>query len=109
MIEETKLGPTGMEIQVIEAIRTCYDPEIPVNIYDLGLVYEVKVDAAGVASIIMTLTSPSCPAAESLPPEVESKARAVPGITDVKLELTWEPPWDPTRMTEAARLELGMM
>ncbi|HNI11343.1 MAG TPA: iron-sulfur cluster assembly protein, partial [bacterium] len=60
-------------------------------------------------SILMTLTSPSCPAAESLPPEVESKARAVPGITDVKLELTWEPPWDPTRMTEAARLELGMM
>jgi FeS assembly SUF system protein len=97
------------EEQVLEALRTCYDPEIPVNIYELGLVYEVNVDDGGVVSIKMTLTSPHCPAVQSLPAEIENKVRAVAGVTDVKLDLVWEPPWDPSKMSEAARLQLGMM
>lgn len=95
--------------RVIERLRTVYDPEIPVDIYELGLIYEVKVDEAGKVGIRMTLTSPMCPAAEALPPEVETKAREVPGVTGVELELVWDPPWSPERMSEAARLELGMM
>ena len=98
-----------MEAQVLEALRTCYDPEIPVNIYELGLVYEVNLDDEGVISIKMTLTSPHCPAVQSLPAEIENKVRTVPGVTDVKLDLVWEPPWDPSKMSEAARLQLGMM
>lgn len=93
---------------VIEALRTVYDPEIPVNIYELGLVYEVAVRPGSSVSIRMTLTSPMCPVAETLPPEVEGKARAVPGVRDVEVELVWDPPWSPSMMTEAARLELGM-
>jgi len=99
--EEIKQG-------VIDALRTVYDPEIPVNIYELGLVYEVEVDEAGAVSIRMTLTSPMCPVAESLPPEVEAKARAVPGATEATVDLVWDPPWNPGMMTPAARLELGM-
>ena len=94
--------------QVIEAIRTCYDPEIPVNIYELGLVYDVKVAADGGVLVIMTLTSPYCPAAQSLPRDVEAKAKAVPGVTAVKVNVVWDPQWNPSMMTEAARLELGM-
>jgi FeS assembly SUF system protein len=94
--------------RVIAEIHTCYDPEIPVDIWELGLVYELDVREGGVVSVKMTLTSPMCPVAEVLPPEVEAKIRAVPGVTDVKLELVWDPPWDPSRMSEAARLELGM-
>jgi FeS assembly SUF system protein len=98
-----------IEEQVLEALRTCYDPEIPVNVYELGLVYEVAVDEAGTVSIKMTLTSPHCPAVQSLPAEIESKVRAISGVADVKLDLVWEPPWDPSKMSEAARLQLGMM
>jgi FeS assembly SUF system protein len=94
--------------QAIEAIRTCYDPEIPVNIYDLGLIYEVKVAADGGVLVLMTLTSPHCPAAQSLPRDVEQKVKAVPGVTAVQVTVTWDPPWNPTMMTEAARLTLGM-
>jgi FeS assembly SUF system protein len=94
--------------QVIEAIRTCYDPEIPVNIYELGLVYDVKVAADGGVLVTMTLTSPYCPAAQSLPREVEAKAKAVPAVTAVKVNVVWDPQWNPSMMTEAARLELGM-
>ena len=94
--------------RVVEALRTIYDPEIPVNIYDIGLIYEIRVDAGGAARIVMTLTSPSCPEAESLPPEVERKVAAVDGVTSAKVEITWEPPWDPEMMSEAAKLELGM-
>ena len=99
----------GMELQVIEVLKTCYDPEIPVNIYEMGLIYEVKVDTAGFANVKMTLTSPRCPVAESLPPEVENKIRYVPGISDVQVEVVWEPQWNPSMMSEVARLELGMM
>ena len=94
--------------RVIEALRTIYDPEIPVNIYEIGLIYEVAVDAGGAARIVMTLTSPSCPAAESLPPEVERTVAAVEGVRSAKVEITWDPPWDPEMMSEAAKLELGM-
>jgi FeS assembly SUF system protein len=93
---------------VIEALRTVYDPEIPVNIYELGLVYEVDVRDDASVHVRMTLTSPMCPVAETLPPEVEAKARAVPGVREVEVEVVWEPPWNPGMMSEAARLELGM-
>jgi FeS assembly SUF system protein len=94
--------------RVIEILQTIFDPEIPVNIYELGLIYSVDLDASGVASIRMTLTSPSCPSAEMLPPLVESRARSVPGVTDVRLELVWDPPWTPAMMSEAAKLQLNM-
>jgi FeS assembly SUF system protein len=93
---------------VIDQLRSVYDPEIPVNIYELGLVYEVQVEEPGTVRIRMTLTSPMCPVAESLPPEVEAKARAVEGVSDVAVDLVWDPPWNPGMMSEAARLELGM-
>lgn len=94
--------------KIIVALRTCYDPEIPVNIQELGLIYDVLVDSSGAVKIRMTLTSPACPAAGSLPPEVEAKVRAIPGVTEVKLDVVWDPPWDPSRMSEAARLQLGI-
>jgi FeS assembly SUF system protein len=103
------INETILEAQVLDALRTCYDPEIPVNIYELGLIYDVQADEAGVVGIKMTLTSPHCPAAQSLPAEIEGKVRALPGVTDVKIDLVWDPPWDPNRMSEAARLQLGMM
>jgi FeS assembly SUF system protein len=93
---------------VVDVLKTVYDPEIPVDIYELGLVYDVNVEESGAVAIRMTLTSPMCPVAESLPPEVEEKVRGVAGVTDVKLDLVWEPPWNPSLMSEAARLELGM-
>ena len=101
-------GPSAIREQVIERLRSVYDPEIPVNIYELGLIYEVTVDEGGGTHVRMTLTSPSCPAAEMLPAEVESKAREVPGVTAVQLDLVWDPPWNPEMMSEAAKLELGM-
>jgi len=98
----------GIRQRVIEELQTVYDPEIPVNIYELGLIYDVEVDDDGAARIRMTLTTPMCPAAEELPPEVETKARAVEGVTSVQLDLVWDPPWNPSMMSEAAKLELGM-
>ena len=94
--------------RVIEQIQTCYDPEIPVNIWELGLIYEVAVEVEGQVRVLMTLTSPMCPVAESLPPEVEEKVAAVDGVASAKVEVTWDPPWDPEMMSEAAKLELGM-
>ncbi len=91
----------------IEAIKTCYDPEIPVNIYELGLIYDVKVAVDGGVLVAMTLTSPHCPAAQSLPREVEAKVKAVPNVTQVVVKVVWDPQWNPSMMTEAARLELG--
>ena len=102
------LEQIALHDKVIEVLRTCYDPEIPVNIYELGLVYEVRVEPTGEVFIKMTLTSPNCPVAGSLPIEVKEKVKAVPGVTAVKLDLVWEPMWDPSKMTEAARLQLGM-
>ena len=93
---------------VLDAIRTVYDPEIPVNIVELGLIYDVFVDAAGVAGVRMTLTAPGCPAAQSLPVQVAEKVRGVPGITDAKIDVVWDPPWTKDRMSDAARLQLGL-
>ena len=95
--------------EVVAQLKTVYDPEIPVDVYELGLIYAVKIDEGGATNIRMTLTSPMCPAAEELPPEVESKARDVPGVTSVTLDLVWDPPWSPEMMSEAAKLELGML
>jgi FeS assembly SUF system protein len=95
--------------RVEEVLRTVHDPEIPVNIYELGLVYDLDVSDEGVVAIKMTLTTPNCPAAGAIPGEVEAKVRAVEGVTDAKVELVWDPPWDASRMSEAARLELGFM
>jgi FeS assembly SUF system protein len=103
------ISNTVLEAEVVDALRTCYDPEIPVNIHELGLVYDIKVDDTGVVTITMTLTSPHCPAVQSLPAEIEGKVKAVPGVTDVKINLVWDPPWDPSKMSEAARLQLGML
>ena len=100
---------TEIQEQVIDALRTVFDPEIPVNIYELGLVYDVNVDPSGAVGIRMTLTSPHCPAAASLPVEVEAKTRAVPGVSSAKVEVVWDPPWDQSRMSDAARLQLGLM
>ena len=107
----SEAAPAGVEQikeGVVAVLRTVYDPEIPVDIYELGLIYEVEVSDSGKVAIRMTLTSPMCPVAETLPPEVEAKVRAAPGVSDVELDLVWDPPWDPGMMSEAARLELGM-
>jgi FeS assembly SUF system protein len=93
---------------VVEVLKTVYDPEIPVNIYEMGLVYEITVDDDANVHILMTLTSPMCPVAESLPPEVEEKVSAIDGVAKATVEVTWDPPWDPEMMSEAAKLELGM-
>ena len=93
---------------VVDVLRTVYDPEIPVNIYEMGLVYDIEIDAARAVRVRMTLTSPMCPVAESLPPEVEAKVRGIPGVSDAAVDVVWDPPWNPGMMSEAARLELGM-
>ena len=93
---------------VLDAVATVYDPEIPVNIKELGLIYDVLVDKDSRVGIRMTLTAPACPAAQSLPVEVKNKAAAVPGVTEAKIEIVWDPPWDKDRMSEAAKLQLGM-
>src|ERR1035437_5063308 len=98
----------SLQDQVIAALKKVYDPEMPVNIYELGLIYNCTVDDAGHVAIQMTLTAPNCPVAGSLPAEGERAARAVPGVTDVKLELTFDPPWTKARMSEAAKLALGL-
>ena len=94
--------------QIIAALRKVYDPEMPVNIYELGLIYGVDVSPGAAVTVRMTLTSPACPVAGSLPPEVEAKIRAIPGVSAAKVDIVWDPPWTPDRMTEAAKLQLGM-
>jgi len=94
---------------VVEALSSVYDPEIPVNIYELGLIYDVIIDATAIVGIRMTLTAPGCPAAQTLPLEVASRVKAIPGVTDVKVDIVWEPPWDKDRMSDAAKLQLGML
>ena len=101
-------APTDLEAPIIAALHTCFDPEIPVDIYELGLIYGIDVQPSGEVNIRMTLTSPGCPVAGSLPGEVEEKVRAVPGVTAAKVELVWEPPWCMENMSEAAKLQLGM-
>ncbi len=111
---ERKDEITGIEQKVIEnnvinILHTCYDPEIPVNIYDLGLIYDVAVNDSGEVLVTMTLTSPHCPAAQSLPGEVQQRVASVPGVTGVKVNVTWTPPWNMSMMSDVAKLELGYM
>ena len=94
--------------RVIEEVKNIYDPEIPVNIYELGLIYKIEVDEKNKVNIDMTLTSPNCPVAESLPNEVKDNIKKVEGVSDVNLNIVWEPPWDKDKMTEAAKLELNL-
>ena len=107
----SEAGGEGDELKekVIKVLKSCFDPEIPVNIYELGLIYDVGVKPEGEVNIKMTLTSPMCPVAESLPPEVETKIKALPEIHSAKVEVVWEPPWEPSMMSEAAKLQLNMM
>src|SRR5678815_4063941 len=98
-----------LKAKVIECLRTIFDPEIPVNIYELGLVYEVEILPLNNVQIVMTLTAPSCPAAQSLPIEVDQKVRQIEGVNDVHVAVTWTPPWNKSMMSEAAQLELGFM
>ena len=95
--------------KIVAALKTCYDPEIPVDIYELGLIYKVDVEDDNTVKVEMTLTSPHCPVAESLPAEVKEKVAAVEGVKACEVEIVWDPPWNPTMMSEEARLELGML
>ena len=108
---EVSAGEPGGALyeRVIEALKEIYDPEIPVNIYDLGLIYGVEVNEDGDVSVTMTLTTPHCPVAESMPGEVEMRVCSVPGVRDAEVDLVWDPPWDPAKMSDEARLELGML
>jgi FeS assembly SUF system protein len=107
---EPKAG-AGSDLQatVVDALKSIYDPEIPVDIYELGLIYDVDISEDGDAVVTMTLTTPHCPVAESLPNEVELRVLSVPGIRDAVVNLVWDPPWDPSKMSDEARLELGML
>ena len=98
----------ALEAAIVEALQTVYDPEIPVSIYELGLIYDIAIDGDAQVAITMTLTAPGCPVADILPVEIEEKVRAVPGVASARVEITWDPPWRPDMMSEAARLELGM-
>ena len=100
---------TVLTQQVIDMLKTCFDPEIPVDIWELGLIYEINLDEESNLKVKMTLTSPSCPVAESLPPEVEGKLKNIEGIKSAKIELTFEPPWTKEMMSEVAQVELGFM
>ena len=106
---EDQMTPEDLKEKVLEAIKSIYDPEIPVNIYDLGLIYEISVFPVNNVFILMTLTSPACPSAEQIPGEVEAKVRTIDGINDVKVEITFDPPYSQDMMSEVAKLELGFM
>ena len=107
-IEPDPVRTLELKPQIVEQLSTVFDPEIPVNIYELGLIYDVAVDRDGLAVIQMTLTAPGCPAAVTLPAEVQGKVRGIAGVTDARVDLVWEPPWDKDRMSDAAKLQLGI-
>ncbi|OGP14087.1 MAG: FeS assembly SUF system protein [Deltaproteobacteria bacterium RIFCSPLOWO2_02_FULL_50_16] len=95
--------------KVIEVLKTCCDPEIPVNVYELGLIYDIEVSSEKAVHIKMTLTSPACPVAGFLSSEIEQKVRNIPGVASARVEIVWDPPWSPSLMSEVARLELGLL
>lgn len=103
------MDTAALKAKVTEVLKTIYDPELPVNIYDLGLIYEVEVLPINNVQIVMTLTAPGCPAAQTLPVEVDQKIRAIDGVNDVHVSVTWNPPWDKSMMSEEAQLELGFL
>ncbi len=107
--DDKSLPQRLLEEQIIEALRGVYDPEIPVNIYDLGLIYKLDVDRSGMVNVEMTLTAPGCPVAQTFPGTVECAVKDVPGVTDAHVELVWDPPWSKDRMSEAAMLQLGLL
>lgn len=107
--DATPAGADDLRARVVDALRKIYDPEIPVNIYDLGLIYGIDIDAQNAVHLRMTLTSPGCPVAQTFPATVEGAVKAVAGVSGASVELVWEPPWGPDRMTEAAKLQLGML
>ncbi len=104
-----ELNKQELEEKIIQTLKTCYDPEIPVDIFELGLIYEIAIDDKSNVKIKMTLTSPACPVAGSLPPEVEAKVKFIPEVNDATIELVWSPPWDKDMMSEVAKVELGFM
>lgn len=104
-----ELNKQQLEEKIIQTLKTCYDPEIPVDIFELGLIYEIIIDDESNVNIKMTLTSPACPVAGSLPPEVEAKVKAMPEVKSAKVEVVWSPPWDKDMMSEVAKVELGFM
>ncbi|MGH7495944.1 MAG: iron-sulfur cluster assembly protein [bacterium] len=106
---ENQTSTPDLKQAIVKALESCYDPEIPVNIYELGLIYDIALDEGNKANVKMTLTSPACPAAASLPAEVESKIKTIPGIMAASVEVVWEPQWNPGMMSEFAKLELGFM
>ena len=108
MTDQPKLDVDAVKEAIVASLKTVYDPEIPVNIFELGMIYEVEVDEDGTAKVTMTLTSPNCPVAESLPEEVKDKVLQTPGVESGSVEVVWDPPWTPEKMSDAAKLELGM-
>ncbi len=109
MEEDEKTDAVALEERVVDAMRGVYDPEIPVNIYDLGLIYRLEIDEQGAVAVDMTLTAPGCPVAQTFPGTVEREIMSVPGVTSAHVELVWDPPWSQDRMSEEAKLELGML
>lgn len=103
------VGAEQIEEEIVEALKTVYDPEIPVNIYDMGLIYEIEVDEAGAATVNMTLTSPACPVAQSLPLAVKDKVASASGVTEAQVNVVWDPPWTMERMSDEAKFELGLL
>lgn len=99
----------GLEMKIIDALQTCFDPEIPINIHELGLIYGIDISDSADVRVKMTLTAPNCPVAASLPVEVESKVSAIEGVRTAQVELVWDPPWNPGNMTESAKLQLGLI
>jgi len=106
---DVSVDKVKLEERVVEALKQIYDPEIPVNIYDLGLIYEIRIDEKGVVEVDMTLTTPGCPVAQTFPGTVESAVREVEGVTAARVDLVWEPPWSPDNLSEAAKLDLGLL
>jgi len=108
-MDKNKPDKKELEHKIIEMIKTCYDPEIPVNIYEMGLIYDIQIDDSYQVLVKMTLTSPGCPVAGTLPGEVQEKVKSVEGIANARVEVIWDPPWTPDMMTEEAKLELGFL